>query len=113
MRADFLSQQLFHNSAEGVPTSHKYGNMGNSMKTTIELPNGLLLEAKRKALETRTTLREIMERALRRELRQTGNQPPRRPRPDSLGNISRWAAARTRHFRPQQNVGMDAERTQP
>lgn len=54
--------------------------MGNRMKTTIELPEGLLLEAKRKALETRTTLREIMERALRRELRQTGNRPPRRPR---------------------------------
>ena len=45
------------------------------MKTTVELPEGLLLEAKRKALETRTTLREIMERALRRELRQTGSRP--------------------------------------
>ena len=50
------------------------------MKTTIELPEGLLLEAKRKALETRTTLRDIFERALRRELRQTGSRPPRRPR---------------------------------
>ena len=49
------------------------------MKTTIELPDSLLLEAKRKALETRTTLREILERALRRELRQAG-RPPRRPR---------------------------------
>ena len=50
------------------------------MKTTVELPEGLLLEAKRKALETRTTLREIMERALRRELRQTRSRPSRRPR---------------------------------
>ena len=50
------------------------------MKTTVELPDDLLLEAKRKALGTRTTLRGIMERALRRELRQTGNRPPRRPR---------------------------------
>ncbi|MGA2984894.1 MAG: hypothetical protein ABSG32_13860 [Terriglobia bacterium] len=48
------------------------------MKTTVELPDDLLLEAKRKALETRTTLREIMERALRRELRQAGSRPPRR-----------------------------------
>jgi hypothetical protein len=50
------------------------------MKTTVELPEDLLLEAKRKALETRTTLRVIMERALRRELRQAGSRPPRRPR---------------------------------
>jgi hypothetical protein len=41
------------------------------MKTTVELPEDLLLEAKRKALETRTTLRDILERALRRELRRT------------------------------------------
>ncbi|HEV3279031.1 MAG TPA: hypothetical protein VG860_19725 [Terriglobia bacterium] len=51
------------------------------MKTTVELPEELLLEAKRKALETRTTLREILERALRRELRQSASRPtPRRPR---------------------------------
>jgi len=50
------------------------------MKTTVELPDGLLLEAKRKALETRTTLRAILERALRRELRQAGGRPARRPR---------------------------------
>ena len=50
------------------------------MKTTFELPEDLLLEAKRKALETRTTLRDIMVRALRRELREPSGQPPRRPR---------------------------------
>ena len=54
--------------------------MGSRMKTTVELPEGLLLEAKRKALETRTTLRDIMERALRRELRQAGSRPARRSR---------------------------------
>jgi hypothetical protein len=59
---------------------HKYGNMGNRMKTTVELPEDLLLEAKRKALETRTTLRDIFERALRRELRQAGGRPAQRPR---------------------------------
>jgi hypothetical protein len=50
------------------------------MKTTVELPDDLLLEAKRKALETRTNLREIMERALRRELRQAGGPRTRRRR---------------------------------
>ena len=50
------------------------------MKTTVELPEALLLEAKRKALETRTTLRDILERALRRELRQPAGRPARRPR---------------------------------
>jgi hypothetical protein len=48
------------------------------MKTTVELPEDLLLEAKRKALETRTTLRAILERALRRELRQSASRRTRR-----------------------------------
>lgn len=50
------------------------------MKTTVELPDDLLLEARRKALETRTTLRDILERALRQELRSSGSQRTRRPR---------------------------------
>ena len=50
------------------------------MKTTIELPDDLFLQAKRKALETRTTLRNIVERALRQELRETGRRPRHRPR---------------------------------
>jgi hypothetical protein len=60
--------------------ARKYGNMGNCMKTTVELPDDLVLEAKRKALETRTTLRDILERALRRELRQPLARAVRRPR---------------------------------
>ena len=59
-------------------SSRKYGNMGSCMKTTVELPEDLLLEAKRKALETRTTLRDILERALRRELRQSASRRTRR-----------------------------------
>jgi len=50
------------------------------MKTTVELPEDLLLEAKQKALETRTTLRVILERALRQGLKPAGGRPPRRPR---------------------------------
>lgn len=38
------------------------------MKTTIELPNDLLLQAKAIALKRRTTLKSMIEHALRREL---------------------------------------------
>ena len=38
------------------------------MKTTIDLPDDLLIAAKKKAAESRETLREIFERGLRREL---------------------------------------------
>ena len=52
------------------------------MKTTIDLPDELLIAAKKRAAETRTTLRAIFERGLRRELRQTreerGGVPRRR-----------------------------------
>ena len=39
-------------------------------KTTIELPDDLLLAAKKRALDERTTLKQILERSLRRELAQ-------------------------------------------
>jgi len=38
------------------------------MKTTIELPDDLLIAAKKRAAETRSTLKTIFERGLRREL---------------------------------------------
>jgi len=38
------------------------------MKTTIDLPDELLVQAKKRAAESRTTLREIFEGGLRREL---------------------------------------------
>jgi hypothetical protein len=50
------------------------------MKTTIELPEDLMIAAKRKAAESRTTLREIFDRALRRELAEKGRPRRRRPR---------------------------------
>ena len=43
-----------------------------SMKTTIELPDDLLIEAKKRAAEQRTTLRRLFARGLRRELDATG-----------------------------------------
>lgn len=45
------------------------------MKTTIELPDDLFVTAKRRAAELRTTLRALVERGLRTELRR-----PRLPR---------------------------------
>ena len=39
------------------------------MKTTVELPDDLLIAAKTHAAETRSTLRALIERGLRRELR--------------------------------------------
>ena len=67
---------------------HIYGNMGFRMKTTIELPDKLLIAAKKRAAETRATLREIFERGLRRELRKP-KAPPRGPRPRAI----RWVTA--------------------
>ena len=65
-----------------APPTRIYGNMGNHMKTTIELPDDLLLAAKKKALDSRTTLRALFEQALRRELttprRSTKAKPRRR-----------------------------------
>jgi len=53
--------------------------MANRMKTTIELPDELLIAAKKRAAEARTTLRELFERGLRQEL---ASRPrgPKRPR---------------------------------
>ena len=39
------------------------------MKTTVELPDDLLVAAKKHAVESRSTLRALVERGLRRELR--------------------------------------------
>lgn len=50
------------------------------MKTTVELPDDLLIAAKKRAAETRTTLKEILERGLRRELQGDGNQKPKKRR---------------------------------
>ena len=41
------------------------------MKTTIELPDNLLIAAKQRAAEVRCTLRTLIERGLRHELSQT------------------------------------------
>lgn len=42
--------------------------MVSHMKTTVDLPDDLLIRAKKRAAETRTPLRVLIERGLRREL---------------------------------------------
>ena len=66
------------------PRGHKYGKLHNHMKTTVDLPDDLLVAAKKRAAESRSTLRALLERGLRRELRR-----PRRARPAAQPAI-RW-----------------------
>jgi hypothetical protein len=48
------------------------------MKTTVELPDDLVIEVKKAAAERRTTIRDLVERGLRREL--AAGTPRRRGR---------------------------------
>jgi len=55
--------------------------MVSHMKTTIDLPDDLLIAAKKRAAEGRTTLRKLFERGLRREIsgrpqRRSARTPP-------------------------------------
>jgi hypothetical protein len=58
------------------------------MKTTVELPDALLMAAKKRAIEDRTTLRAILEHALRRELKER-----RHPPAAGAGRRIRWVTA--------------------
>jgi hypothetical protein len=44
------------------------------MKTTVELPDDLVIEVKKAAAERRTTIRDLVERGLRRELASGGHE---------------------------------------
>ena len=52
--------------------------MFSHMKTTVDLPDDLLIRAKKRAAETRTPLRVLIERGLRRELSFTATSGTRR-----------------------------------
>ena len=56
--------------------------MFSCMKTTVDLPDDLLIRAKKRAAETRTPLRVLIERGLRRELASAAahNRARRAPR---------------------------------
>jgi hypothetical protein len=66
--------------------TQEYGNVFNHMKITIDLPDELLIAAKKSAAGRRTTLRKIFERGLKREL---ASLPGKRRR---KGRI-RWVTA--------------------
>lgn len=59
---------------------HMYGKLYPCMKTTVELPDELLIEVKKAAAERRTTIRDLVERGLRRELAAARIKPPARRR---------------------------------
>ena len=60
-------------------TSHQYGYMVSHMKTTVDLPDALLIEAKKRAAELRRPLRELIAEGLRAVLRGETGRPARRP----------------------------------
>lgn len=47
---------------------YPYNHMLTHIKTTLDLPDDLLMEAKSMALQRRTTLKSLVEHALRREI---------------------------------------------
>lgn len=49
-------------------TTHTYGFTVIRMKTTVELPDDLVIEAKKRAAELRKPLRVLIERGLRAQL---------------------------------------------
>ena len=59
--------------------THIYGNIPFHMKTTVDLPESLLREWKKKAAEEGTTLRKMWERVLRDALHTPSVR--RRPKP--------------------------------
>ena len=64
--------------------THIYGNMVCCMKTTVEISDELLVEAKKHAAEQRTTIRALIENGLRHELG-AAVQPAKSKRP-----VIRW-----------------------
>ena len=69
-----------HHHLDAHPSSH----MLTHMKTTLELPDDLLIEAKAVAARRRTTLKELITRSLRREIGQDHVGPPL---PDSFFEV--------------------------
>jgi hypothetical protein len=62
--------------------------MVSHMKTTVDLPDELLIRAKKRSAETRTPLRVLIERGLRRELSSAARADPRR-----IPRAIRWVVA--------------------
>lgn len=61
--------------------------MVKGMKTTVELPDDLLIEAKKRAAELRVPLRSIIEESLRSGLRKLGQAGHLREEPAEYGVV--------------------------
>ncbi len=72
-----------HDSVHGLRI-REYGITVPCMKATVELPDDLMVAAKKRAAELRRPLRELVERGLRAELR-------RRPEESERGRRRRVA----------------------
>jgi hypothetical protein len=56
----------------GLLTTHKDGSMVSHMKTTVDIADDLLIEAKKRAVELRRPLRALVEEGLRLRLATPG-----------------------------------------
>lgn len=70
------------------------------MKTTVDLPKALLIAARKRAAKSGTTLKAILEGALRSELARDRPQPARRRRPIRWVTVKGRTAARLRPYGP-------------
>ena len=62
------SQGLNEAPPTRVGKTHIYGKLYSHMKTTVDLPDDLVIAAKKKAAEERLTLKVLIERGLRGQL---------------------------------------------
>jgi hypothetical protein len=58
------------------------------MKTTVELPDSLLIEAKKKAAELRRPLKSLIEEGLRNELQQLSAVKPKKKKPVNWDKVT-------------------------
>jgi phage terminase large subunit-like protein len=61
--------------------------MVHGMKTTVELPDALLIEAKQKAAELRRPLKSLIEEGLRNELQMLNTAKPKKKKEVSRDNV--------------------------
>ena len=59
-----------------IPRSHKYGNMGMFLKTTLEIPDLLFRRAKSVAAERGIPLRQLVTEAVQEKLKITSQERP-------------------------------------
>ena len=80
------------------------------MKTTLDLPDDLLIEAKQVAARRRTTLKDLITRSLRREI---GQQDTPEPSPDSPYEIGPFGILRLKkrstHITPEAILSLQDE----